>query len=395
VSSSRTPRIDEIVARIRAELQAAEKKRSRSTRPLGPGGGLRRFPSLRDAEELAELNRSWGLDPASPVRSHRPVIGPLLVAAKTRIQRLVIGVLEGYFLRERAFFAALVRLLNRIGEGFDDLARRAHEDDELLVRRTEIFLRRAQEEAKGLEMEVARLREEVARLRAVVGAPGAAPPARAVEARDGFDRGGPPAGSREEVGVYAAALVGFAPVLHVPAGRGELLARLVEEGIAASGIEPDPVLAAEASRRGLAVTVGPLQVPEGGDFGAVAITETEAMSEEVLRRLLAEAKRGVRPGGIVLVEALNPASYGALVELASRSRPGRARPLADLVGLLEEAGFEEVVGDSAALEPPPLCPPPVETVSRVLRTWEGNFRRLNEILFPPVRHYAIGRRPES
>lgn len=400
MASSSIRRIDEIVAKIRAEIRKAEQAKSKPPRPLEGRGGLRGFSTLRHSEDLAKLNRAWALDPRVPLRSHRKWTGNAIVAAKTRVQKLVVGVLEGYLTQEREFSAALVRFLNRVAEWLDHFATTAHADDELLVRRTEIFLQRMQEEQRGLELRIERLREEIRELQREVVARGSAsagwPAAEMQELSTEFVRGSAPLVVDEErYRIYVPALVGSEPILHLPAGRGTLLALLREANLEAHGIEPDPALVEAAVGQGLAAHCGGLSIPEDGALGAIVITETEWMPAPLLRRLIGEAFKALRPDGIVLVEALNPQSYSTLARIAASTRPAGAWGPDELRKLLEAAGFVEVEGDLSAIAPPALDLPEIALPSPTLRLYAENFRRLNDRLFAPDRHYAVGRRPAA
>lgn len=101
------------------------------------------------------------------------------------------------------------------------------------------------------------------------------------------------------------------PVLDLGSGRGELLALLREAGIEAAGVESDAALAQAARRRGLEVTEGDaLEALRGRpDASAGAITAIhllEHLHPATVLRLLAEARRVLQPGAILLAECPNP-----------------------------------------------------------------------------------------
>lgn len=394
-------RVADLIARIREGVRR-EEEASRRQRPLKVHGGMRGFPTLRHAEELQKLNRGWMFDTYFEFRSHRRWIGRYIVATKRWIQDVVMDMLKGYFAEEREFLVSLVRYQNQTMEQLEKLAVTAHADDELLVGRTEIFLRRMMEEQRNLEREVYCLREEVSRLRAELGTRGSgARPAelpvsegpvgdhRFLRCSEGDDR--------QRFAMYVPALGDFAPIFHVPAAAGDLIAILRESNLTASGLDPEPEMAELARGRGLDVRSGELTLAsvESGAFGAVVLTEIEAFPIGALERMLHEAFSAVRPGGIVLVEALNPKSHEGLARLISRSRMERGRAFTPEVlrRMVESAGFVDVHGDLAAAVPPPLDLPTQELYSPVLRAYAENFRRLNDLLFPPIHHIAIGRRP--
>jgi hypothetical protein len=386
-------RVDDLVARIREGIEEAEREAHARRRILEHRGGLRGFPTLRVADELARLNRGWILDPKTDIRSHRPIVGRAIAGFKTRVQRLVIGVLEGYLVREREFLADLVRFLNRISERLDVLARTAHADDELLVGRTEVVLQHAQEDGRALELEVERLRREVSALRRAVGASGVAAVAPAAPSPVAALRPLAAGSDADRLRAYVPALVEHAPVFHVPAGDGELLARLRETGVEGAGIEPDADLAARARERGFDVREGPPSLSGVTGRGAIVITDGERFSRGALAALVRQASSSVRPQGVVLVETPNPDSWAGLARLARSGAVGEGVAAAELIRICEDAGLEDVRADVTALAPPPLELPAAEPRSPTLTAYAENFRRLNRILFAPSHQYAIGRRP--
>jgi O-antigen chain-terminating methyltransferase len=122
-------------------------------------------------------------------------------------------------------------------------------------------------------------------------------------------------GSEEEIqhrlDRYLSDLRPAAPVLDLGCGRGELLLLLREAGVEATGVEGDPALAEAARRRGLAIIEGDvLEVLKGEDAesrGSVtAVHLFEHLKPVVLAAVLAEIRRVLRPGGLLIVECPNP-----------------------------------------------------------------------------------------
>jgi SAM-dependent methyltransferase len=135
------------------------------------------------------------------------------------------------------------------------------------------------------------------------------------------------------------------PVLDLGCGRGELLLLLREAGVEATGVEGDPALAEAARRRGLEIVEGDVlevlkdQKPESR--GAVtAVHLFEHLTSAKLIAVLAEIRRVLRPGGLMIAECPNPHSLRVGASLYWQD-PTHQRPLLPetLELMLRAAGF--------------------------------------------------------
>ena len=121
----------------------------------------------------------------------------------------------------------------------------------------------------------------------------------------------------ERMRSYVPVLRGHAPVLDVGCGRGELLRLLREDGTPAVGLDLDPAAVARAGVHGVDATVGDglaaLSSSAPESWGAVAAVQVaEHLELEQLRQLFRDARRALRPGGLLVVETVNPHSPSAL-----------------------------------------------------------------------------------
>lgn len=157
-------------------------------------------------------------------------------------------------------------------------------------------------------------------------------------------------GSEEEIqhrlDRYLPDLRQSGPVLDLGCGRGELLLLLREAGVEATGVENDTALAEAARRRGLEIIEdGALETLKGQESesrGAVtAIHLFEHLQPTELAATLAEARRVLRPGGVLIAECPNPHTLRVGASLYWQD-PTHQRPLLPetLELMLRAAGFE-------------------------------------------------------
>ena len=122
-----------------------------------------------------------------------------------------------------------------------------------------------------------------------------------------------------------------APVLDIGCGRGELLLLLREAGVEATGVEGDAALVQAATRRGLKVIQGDvlevLRAQETDSQGAVtAIHLFEHLTPATLAAVLAEVRRVLRRGGLLIAECPNPHTLRVGAALFWQD-PTHSRPL--------------------------------------------------------------------
>lgn len=104
---------------------------------------------------------------------------------------------------------------------------------------------------------------------------------------------------------------GNLPVLDLGCGRGEWLSYVQKAGLAARGIDLNPVMVAAAKEHGLDVTVSDLiaalKTMEDGSCKAVtSFHVAEHLPFETLFQAVGESWRAITPGGLLIMETPNP-----------------------------------------------------------------------------------------
>ncbi len=119
--------------------------------------------------------------------------------------------------------------------------------------------------------------------------------------------------TQEQQAPYADLFRGFEPVLDLGCGRGEFLELLDAKGISAYGIDSDRLACEEARRKSLTVIEGDLfdnleQIPDRSLGGIFCSRVLEYLPSELQADLVASAAAKLKPGGLLVVETLNPGS---------------------------------------------------------------------------------------
>ena len=178
------------------------------------------------------------------------------------------------------------------------------------------------------------------------------------------------------------------PVFDAGCGRGEFLALLREEGIPARGVETSRIAAEACQALGLDVREGDAiemlaGVATASLGGVVAFQVVEHWPAAATFRFLAEARRTIAPGGVLIVETVNTDSLAAMNAFYLDPTHVRPVPPEALRFLFDAAGFRELRVEFLS---------PVPASERLVESSQ-NDARLNEMLFGPQDYAVIGRVP--
>ncbi len=210
---------------------------------------------------------------------------------------------------------------------------------------------------------------------------------------------------------YLPYFEGASDVLDIGCGRGEFLALLHGEGIAARGVDLNADAVERCGERGveaaradaLAYLRALADESIGGLFSAQVVEHLEA---DYLMQMLANAHRALRPGSRIVLETINPASWTAFFSAYVRDITHR-HPLhpETLAYLLRASGFVDVsivyrapVPDAAklqraAVDPELAATPAGKAVCTLADTLNQHADRLNGLMFAEQDYAAVGRRP--
>ena len=380
-----------------------------------------------EADLARRVNESWEAPPASGGLVAGKVRGEMAPVVERQVQfnSALVQLLNGHLeesARMRAHLAqlvsTLVQYLQRVLPVMDTRDRVA---TGLATTRSELILgafdRRQEAASRRLEGLLAMrdrldaLSEEMRALRGGVqpaGGPASPGPAVAADAADGalyvaFENAfrGSRDDIRERLRDYVPLFAGLSPVADLGCGRGEFLELLREAGVEGRGVEGNAHSASACRAAGLDVIHGDLleylRGQANGAFGGVfAAQVAEHLPPAVLQAMLREAHRALRPGGVLVLETVNPSSAAGFFDVYIRDLT-HERPLhPDTLRFLAAAhGFTDArielrspVDAASRLRPVPAggLPGPAADVLN------ENIARLNDVLFAPREYVLIARR---
>ncbi len=358
---------------------------------------IEKFLGEAPTQELEDWRRLWEADRAFPLRSHRGLVGRLVVAFKRLLRPLVKLPQNDLWERQRTFNLVLLNMLearrdrlNRHRDQLRDLHKARQEllhdlrqvRDDLLrdvrnherriidlegVRREgmEAIMRHVDALFAVIDQKFDRYREDNRQIWSRLGsllavAEGAEPVdgaasapelAAAYRERQYLELEERFRGVEEEIARRVAIYLPYlerGEVLDLGCGRGELLALLGERGVAARGVDASDEMVRRCREQGLEAEHGDLlgeleRAPEESLGGVISLHVIEHLPSATLPRLAALAWRALRPGGVLILETPNPMS----LVVAARNfwlDPTHQRPVHPemLSFCLEQAGFNPI-----------------------------------------------------
>ena len=191
-------------------------------------------------------------------------------------------------------------------------------------------------------------------------------------------------------------------VLDLGCGRGEFLKSLAKAGIKGRGVESNASTVAVCQAAGLEVARGDLiaflksfdAASIGGVFAAQVV---EHLPPAVLQTLLVESHRVLQPGGLLILETVNPRSVTGFLEVFNRDLTHEKPLHPDTLSFLAAAsGFTEVNVEMLS---------PVEPLSQLrkvdgaaglpgpmVEVFNENVERLNRLLYGALEYALYARR---
>jgi len=313
--------------------------------------------------DLGEWRWLWDGDREFPLRSHRGVLGRLVVWAKKLLRPLVKTPQNDLWERQRVFNLILLEYLQR-GE---DVAAIVHDVHARRLDHLEAVWRDGLVEVMGhndalftrVDQKLDHLRRESRSVWAKLGAAiaraesGGVPEigrAHSEQVYLALERRfrGTEEEIAERISRYLPWLEGRGESLDLGCGRGEALELFNRHGIPARGVDSSASMVEECRRKGLQAEVGDLfealaGTPAGSLGAVVSFHVIEHLPAETLDRLVRLAWGALKPGGVLVLETPNPLS----VVVAARNfwlDPTHRRPVhpESLKLSFEQAGFDPV-----------------------------------------------------
>jgi SAM-dependent methyltransferase len=210
---------------------------------------------------------------------------------------------------------------------------------------------------------------------------------------------------RERLESYLPLFEETTDVLDVGCGRGEFLDLLASRGISASGIDLNHEMAEGCRGRGLNVTeadaVGYLSsLPDASLGGIFSAQVVEHLQPPYLLQFLEVAGHKLRPGGILVLETLNPACWVAFFESYIRDithvwplHPETLKYLVLASGFTTAAiEFRSPVPQQDRLQPISLPANADPVLTELAEAFNGNVEKLNSRMFTFLDYAIVARR---
>ena len=368
---------DDLAAQLAREIRAAVAEAA----PAGlPGAAEKKLEVLAEVRRPLERAERY-VTPSVPPASR-------LAGAKSAALRL----LRFLWRDQTSFNALMLEAGNALTAALDAAAVRQERHFEELARWREGFVRDAGRRDSAQDTRIAYLETLASRPAQASPAPRPGDPPALPESiyalfEDRF-RGPAEHVARKQTFYLPILRKAPGPVFDAGCGRGELLRLLKESGIPARGVEASALAAETCRAAGLDVRTGDaietLAAAPAASLGAVvALQVVEHWTAEATFRFLAEARRALMPGGVLVVETVNTDSLAAMNAFYLDPTHVRPVPPEALQFLCDAAGFRE-------LEVEYLSPlPPTER----LEERSSNDAKLNAMLFGPQDYAVIGRVP--
>ena len=207
---------------------------------------------------------------------------------------------------------------------------------------------------------------------------------------------------RTRLQTYLPLFQGAAGVLDVGCGRGELLELLKGSGIEGRGIDVNHEMVAEYRSRGLDAVQGDAvtyltSLPDASLGGIFAAQVVEHLAPDYLLAFLELAFHKLRPGGLIVLETLNPACWLAFFESYITHRwPLHPETLKYFVLASGFTSAEiqwrspvEAPHRLQSVQAPPGTPAPL---SDLVAAFNENVEKLNSRIFTHMDYAVIGRR---
>jgi O-antigen chain-terminating methyltransferase len=217
-------------------------------------------------------------------------------------------------------------------------------------------------------------------------------------------------GSRERIRAqladYVPRFAGQTDVLDLGCGRGEFLELLRGAGIGARGVDLNHEMVEVCRAKGLDVVetdaLGGLESAADGSLGGIfAAQVVEHLDPSYLMRLIDVAALKLRPGGVIVLETINPACWAAFFDSYIRDLT-HVRPIhpETLQYLLRASGLRDVqIAYRAPVDPMAkltAAAPATETshpeMASLLDAFNANVEKLNARMFTYQDYAAIGRK---
>ena len=370
---------------------------------------LRHAPGLDVSEDVdrgivrqrlrSVAETTWAVTAERPFERRPGPLGAVRHAVKKVLRRLMRWYVEPFAAGQRSFNSVALKLVDELFEEVDLLfTRLVRAEGELdAARERERLLHEVEERLTRLERRRSADASVAPQTVASQPAQTAFPDYFAFESR----MRGATSDVRGRQDIYVDDFRDSAPVLDVGCGRGELLGLLHAAGVEARGVDADADMVAFARGAGLDVEQADLLdhlegLPDASLGGVFAGQVVEHLPPSALVRLLELAHVKLRPGGVLVLETINPLSPLALHNYFADLTHAQPLVPATLELLARQAGFRAT--ETRFLNSPPDTErlrqvelPDGPEFDQPRAALASNVARLNDLLYGPLDYAIVAR----
>jgi len=358
--------VEESMKKIRENISRKKKKTLESPYPEFPRMHSDSSQTIQisgmnpdDARDMACLSSNWDIQNASyTIRSHRPIVGKLLVKGRDLVHGEVRRYIDPIIWRQTEFNRAASTQISRLNQRVTAIESHCQQKNSPRLPLPSFI-----DYGETAEHDIMECQAE-----------------------------------------FLPYLENARNVLVIGSGRGDLLEAMRQRGIVAMGVDADPACVKFCQSRGFEAECNDAlpyleQVEDASLDGIVIDWKRGQPRPEPAIRLLYLCHQKIKAGGYCILESINPLSYTSFTRVfhtmadVNPIHPDALKYLFESVGFHEvQVRFSDSMPDIARLQRLPSTEKDDEETRKRIEIQNKNIDMVNEVLYGPFYYTVTGRR---